>query len=103
MNFSAKATKLSNLVFLCPIVQCHWCWMVKRNTAQLKSRLLSIGVIMAKQCQYELEGGRKATRVSDCDESDAEIIAALISRFGDQVISVKIEDRVIRIKNDGNS
>ena len=55
---------------------------------------------MARQCQYTLKNGDKAYRISDVEESDDEVIKALISRFGDNVISVKIEDRKIRIKQD---
>jgi hypothetical protein len=53
---------------------------------------------MAKISQYTLKDGRSATRVSDVQESDNEVIKALISRFGDDVVSVKIEDRMIEIE-----
>ena len=48
---------------------------------------------MSRISQCLLKNGKSTTRVSEVHESDAEIITALDSRFGDSIVSAKINDK----------
>lgn len=55
---------------------------------------------MSRISQCLLKNGKSTTRVSEVHESDAEVVIALDSRFGDNVVSARIEDRTYQF-NEG--
>lgn len=51
---------------------------------------------MTRYCYFKLKNGA-GSRISDLPETDEQIIAALIQRWGDQVLWVRISDRVLQV------
>ena len=55
---------------------------------------------MSRISQCLLKNGRSTTRVSEVQESDAEVVIALDSRFGDNIVSARINDKTYQF-NEG--
>ena len=55
---------------------------------------------MSRISQCFLKNGKSTTRVSEVEETDAEVVIALDSRFGDQVVSAHIQNKTY-LFNDG--
>lgn len=52
---------------------------------------------MTRYSQFKLINGG-GSRISDVPETDAQIIASLRARWGDQVVSVTVDGRVLEVR-----
>lgn len=55
---------------------------------------------MSRISQYTLKNGSSPSRISYDDETDAEVVTALHSHFGDNVVSAKVGSKTYQF-NDG--